>query len=103
MEMTPLSGKKTCLSGLSASMRTCSLWQRTCSSSGMSRLRSRDGRASKSRLRGEFDEALMLFNRAYSRLFQEQVRCEATNLQRSDLSQLGNLCSAEPLVSIDRL
>jgi len=39
----------------------------------------------------------MLFNRAYSRLFQEQVRCEATNLQFSCRSQLGNLCSAEPL------
>jgi hypothetical protein len=34
-----------------------------CSSSGMSRLRFRDGRASKSRLRGQFDKAFISFNR----------------------------------------
>jgi hypothetical protein len=34
------------------------------SSSGMSRLRLRDGRASKSRLRGQFDKAFIPLNRA---------------------------------------
>jgi hypothetical protein len=36
-----------------------------CSSSGMSRLRLRDGRASKSRLRGQFDEAFILLDRVW--------------------------------------
>ena len=61
---TPLSGKKTWSSELSASMRTCSRWQRMCSSSGMSRLRLREGRASKSRLRGRSDKAFIALNRA---------------------------------------
>ena len=43
-------------------MRTCARWQRMCSSSGMSRLRLRDGRASKSRLRGQFDKAFIGLN-----------------------------------------
>src|ERR1700730_9932864 len=64
-ETTPLSGKKTWSSELSASMRICARWQRICSSSGMSRLRLRDGRASKSRLRGQFDEAFIPLNRAH--------------------------------------
>src|SRR6185312_12439533 len=55
----PLSGKKTCSSELSASMRTCSRWQRMCSSSGISRLRLRGGSASKSRLPGHFDETFI--------------------------------------------
>ena len=45
-------------------MRTCSRWQRMCSSSGISRLRLRAGRASKSRLRGQFDKAFTPLNRA---------------------------------------
>src|SRR3984893_10502845 len=67
-ETTPLSGKKTWSSELSASMRTCSLWQRMCSSSGMSRLRLRDGSASKRRFRGQFDKAFMSYNRARFRV-----------------------------------
>src|ERR1700730_6840366 len=63
-ETTPLSGKKTWSSALSASIRICARWQRICSSSGMSRLRLRAGSASKSRLRGQFDEAFTLCNRA---------------------------------------
>jgi hypothetical protein len=35
-----------------------------CSSSGMSRLRLREGRAGKSRLRGQSDKAFMTLNRA---------------------------------------
>jgi len=54
-EITPLSGKNMWSSELSASMRTCSRWQGMYSRSGMSRLRLRDGRASKSRLRGQFE------------------------------------------------
>src|ERR1700730_17259408 len=63
-ETTPLSGKKTWSSELSASMRTCSHWQRMCLSSGMSRLRLREGSASKSRLRGQFDKSFIPLNRA---------------------------------------
>src|SRR5438105_9053359 len=63
-ETTPLSGKNTWSSGLSASIRTCSRWQGTCSSSGKSCLRLRDGRASKRRLRGQFDGELMPQNDA---------------------------------------
>src|ERR1700732_553466 len=57
--MTPLSGKNTWSSELSASIRTCPRWQRMCSSSGISCLRLEDGRWSKSRLRGQFDGALI--------------------------------------------
>src|SRR5947208_105289 len=59
-ETTPLSGKNTLSRELSASMRICSRSQRICSSSGKSCLRLRDGRASKRRLRGQFDKGLML-------------------------------------------
>jgi hypothetical protein len=44
-------------SGPSVPMRTCSRWQRMCSSSGISRLRLRDGRQA-SRLRGQFDKGI---------------------------------------------
>src|SRR3984893_10829148 len=57
--MTPLSGKKTWSSELSASIKTCSRWQRMGSSSGISCLRLEDGKASKSRFRGQFDGALI--------------------------------------------
>src|ERR1700730_8830071 len=67
-ETTPLSGKKTWSSELSASMRTCACWQRMCSSSGISRLRLRGGRASKSRLPRHFDETFIPLNRAWSAL-----------------------------------
>src|SRR5437879_8154499 len=60
-ETTPLSGKNTLSRELSASMRICSRSQRICSSSGKSCLRLREGRASKRRLRGQFDKGLMLF------------------------------------------
>src|SRR5580698_769470 len=56
-ETTPLSGKKTWSSALSASIRTCARWQLICSRSVISRLRLRGGSASKSRLRGQFDKA----------------------------------------------
>ena len=59
-ETTPLSGKNTWSSELSASIRTCPRWQRMCSSSGISCLRLEDGRWSKSRLRGQFDGALVM-------------------------------------------
>ena len=52
-------GKNTWSSELSASIRICSRWQRMCSNSGISCLRLEDGRASKSRLRGQFDGALI--------------------------------------------
>src|ERR1700738_1754618 len=45
-------------------MRTCARWARICSSSGISRLRLREGRASKSRLRGQSDEAFITFDHA---------------------------------------
>src|SRR5207245_8290858 len=76
-ETTPLSGKKTWSSELSASMRTCSRWQRMCSSSGMSRLRLREGSASKSRLRGQSDKAFMTLNRAGIALVPKETRCDA--------------------------
>src|ERR1700676_4488942 len=57
IETTPLSGKNTWSSGLSASIRTSPRWQRTCSSSSINRARSAAGRASKSRLRGQSDGA----------------------------------------------
>src|SRR5580692_1651049 len=63
-ETTPLSGKKTWSSALSASIRICARWQRICSSSGISRLRLRAGSASNSRLWGQFDEVFTLCNHA---------------------------------------
>ncbi len=64
IEMTPLSGKYTWSKALSASIRTCSGWQRTCSSSGMRRLRLPADRASKRRLRGQLDRVFTSLNRA---------------------------------------
>jgi hypothetical protein len=49
---------------LSASIRTCARLQLMFSSSGISRLRLREGSASNSRLRGQFDAAFIFFNRA---------------------------------------
>src|ERR1700733_9687268 len=55
-----MSGKNIWSSELSASMRTWSRRHGICSSSGISCLRLEDGKASKSRLRGHFDGALIL-------------------------------------------
>src|SRR5262249_38543017 len=63
-ETTPLSGKKTWSSGLSASTRICSRRQGTCSRCDISRLRSREGKASKSRLRGNLDKPFILSTRS---------------------------------------
>src|SRR5262245_36867031 len=59
-ETTPLSGKKTWSSELSASTRICSRRQGTCSRYDISLLRSREGNASNSRLRGNLDKKFML-------------------------------------------
>src|SRR5580700_7464439 len=58
-ETTPLSGKNRWLSGLSAFMSTSARWQRMYSRSGIRRLRLREDRARKSRLRGQFDESFI--------------------------------------------
>src|ERR1700692_2592270 len=58
-ETTPLSGKNRWSSELSAFMSTSARWQRMYSRSGISRLRLRAGRASKRRLRGQFDESFI--------------------------------------------
>src|SRR5438105_6755366 len=71
-ETTPLSGKKIWSSGLSASTRICSRRQGTCSRRDISFLRSREGKASKSRLRGNSDKTFILFTRSPDmRWFQE--------------------------------
>lgn len=59
----PPIGEEDIVERLSASMRTCSRWQRMCSSSSISRLIVLGGRASKSRLRGHFDETFIPLNR----------------------------------------
>src|ERR1051326_2273697 len=76
-ETTPLSGKNTWSSELSAFIRTCPRWQGMRSSSGISRLRLRDGRASKSRLRGQFDNAFIPSNRARFASFPDKTSCDA--------------------------
>jgi hypothetical protein len=53
-------GKKTFSSELSASKRISPCWQGICSSSGVSRLSVADGRASRSRLRGQSDGPVIL-------------------------------------------
>src|ERR1700730_293181 len=57
-------------------MRTCSRWQRMCSSSGLSRLRLREGSASKSRLRGQSDKAFIVLKRPGIALVPEETRCD---------------------------
>src|SRR5262245_393197 len=59
-ETTPLSGKKIWSSGPSASTRICSRRKGTCSRYGISRLRSREDKASKSLFRGHLDSAFIL-------------------------------------------
>src|SRR5262249_38540932 len=63
-ETTPLSGKKTWSSGLSTSTRICSRRQGRCSRCNVSFLRSRGGKASKSRLRGNLDKTFILSTRS---------------------------------------
>src|SRR5213080_4450895 len=63
-EMTPLSGKKIWSSGLSASTKICSRRQGACSRCNISLLRSRGGKASKSRLRGNLAKTFILSTRS---------------------------------------
>src|SRR5215211_2106446 len=80
-------------------MRTCSRWQRMCSSSGISRLRLRGGRASKSRLRGHFDETFIPLNRARFALVprgQGRTRVYYPSVQRGETSFSPLLVVARP-------
>jgi hypothetical protein len=82
------------------SISTCARWQLMCSSSGMRRLRLREGKASKSRLRGQFDEAFLAIRTALG--FRRHDRSQRRSCRRQSPSSLAKTSSRKqtPIVSL---